>query len=182
MKASESTAQPRQAIRRFLFAVLLVTLFVVVAILITRARLLAAPEQPIAYSHQTHVEAGIPCLYCHAQATRSAIAGIPSVERCMGCHSVIATEDPDVQQLTGYWERGEAIPWVRVNLQPDFVYFSHRPHLGAGLNCETCHGNVGAMDVARPTLRMDMGWCLECHNEQEPEHVNRLADCVACHK
>lgn len=182
MSLSELAGRPRQAIRRFLFVLLIVTVGVVAAILITRARLLAAPEQPIAYSHQTHVEAGIQCLFCHSQAARSTIAGIPSVERCMGCHTLIVPENETVQQLAGYWERGQAIPWVRVNNQPDFVYFSHQPHMGAGLNCETCHGNVGAMDEARPTQRMDMGWCLECHLEQEPEKVARLVDCVACHK
>jgi len=182
MSFSESAAQRRQAIRRFLFVLLIVAIGVIAAIFITRARLLAAPDQPIFYSHQTHIEAGIQCLYCHTQATRSTIAGIPSVERCMGCHSAIATEDETVQQLAAYWERGEPIPWLRVNNQPDFVYFSHRPHLGAGLNCETCHGNIGAMDEARPVQRMDMGWCLECHEEQEAAHVTRLVDCMACHK
>jgi len=182
MSIGELTFQPRQAIRRFLLALVIVAIGVVIAIFITRARLLAAPDQPIAYSHQTHIEAGIQCLYCHAQATRSNIAGVPSVERCMGCHSVIATDNETVQQLAGYWERGEAIPWASVNNQPDFVYFSHRPHYGAGINCETCHGNVGTMDQARPTLRMDMGWCLKCHTDQDPEHVGRLVDCVTCHK
>lgn len=182
MSLGEPAAQPRRAIRWFLLVLVIVAIGTGAAILVTRARLLAAPEQPIAYSHRTHVEAGIQCLYCHAQAPRSTIAGIPSVERCMGCHATIAPEDEAVRQLAGYWQRGEPIPWVRVNEQPDFVYFSHQSHLGAGLNCETCHGNVGAMDQTRPVLRMDMGWCLECHTAQEPEHVARLADCVACHK
>ena len=74
------------------------------------------------------------------------------------------------------------IPWVRVNLQPDFVFFDHQPHLGASLNCETCHGAVGQMDVTRQTIKMDMGWCLECHVNQPEEKVARLADCLACHK
>lgn len=182
MRTDELRTRPQQAIRRFLFVLLFVAVGVTIAILLTRARLLAAPEQPIPYSHQTHVEAGIQCLYCHSQATRSIVAGIPSVERCMGCHAVIATEEETVQQLARYWEQGQAIPWARVNYQPDFVYFSHRPHLGAGLNCETCHGDVSRMDEARPVLRMDMGWCLDCHTEQDPEHVTRLLDCVACHK
>jgi len=182
MNESETRARPLQAIRRFLLVLLIVVVGVTIAIIVTRARLLASPEQPIAYSHQTHVEAGIQCLYCHAQATRSVIAGIPSVERCMGCHQVIATEDETVRQLASYWEQGEAIPWVRVNYQPDFVYFSHRPHLGAGVNCETCHGDVGNMDEDKPVFRMGMGWCLECHTEQDPEHVDRLVDCITCHK
>jgi hypothetical protein len=182
MSLSELAARPGPAIRRFLLVILIVTIGVLAAIFVTRARLFAAPEQPIAYSHQTHVEAGMECLYCHSQATRSTIAGIPSVERCMGCHRVIAADNEDVQQIATYWENNQPIPWVRVNVQPDFVYFSHLPHLGAGVNCETCHGNIGAMDEARPIVRMDMGWCLQCHQEQEPEQVARLVDCIACHK
>ena len=100
----------------------------------------------------------------------------------MGCHSVIATDSLLIQEVSGYWERGEPIPWVRVNTQPDFVYFSHQPHLGAGLNCETCHGDVGQMEVARPVVKMDMGWCLDCHLKQPEEKVARLADCLTCHK
>jgi len=178
----EPSLAPSRAKRKGLLVVVILALAVGASIAITNARLTAAPEQPIDYSHITHVEAGIQCLYCHGQAPRSTVAGIPSVERCMGCHMVIATEDETVQQLAGYWERGEPIPWVAVNNQPDFVYFSHRPHLGASINCETCHGKVGAMEETKPDLRMDMGWCLDCHTEQEPEHVTWLVDCIACHK
>lgn len=161
---------------------LVVAVGIVAGILLTRAYVYAAPEQPIAYSHRTHIEAGVQCLYCHASAIRSDIAGIPSVQKCMGCHGIIDTESPAVQELTGYWERNEPIPWQRINQQPDFVYFSHQPHLGAGINCETCHGDVGGMDITRPTVKMDMGWCLDCHLEQPQEKVARLADCIACHK
>jgi len=152
------------------------------AVLVSWRLVLAAPAQPIAYSHRTHVEAGVPCLFCHFSALRSDVAGIPSVQKCVGCHAVIATDRPEIQKLVGYWERGEPIPWVRVNVQPDFVYFSHQPHLGAGLNCETCHGDVGRMTVAQPVVKMDMGWCLDCHLKQPEEKVARLADCLACHK
>jgi len=166
--------------------VLIIALLIVAAvaggILLTRAQVFAAPEQPIAYSHRVHVEAGVQCLFCHASALRSDVAGIPSVQKCMGCHTVIATDSPAIQAAAGYWERGEPIPWVRVNTQPDFVYFSHQPHLGAGLNCETCHGDVGQMEVARPVVKMDMGWCLDCHLKQPEEKAARLADCLACHK
>jgi hypothetical protein len=163
------------------FLILLVA-GVMIGISLTRAQVLAAPEQPLAYSHQTHVDAGIQCLYCHSSALRSQVAGIPSVELCIGCHNVIATDNPVVQEVADYWERGEPIPWVRVSPQPDFIYFSHQPHLGAGLNCETCHGDVGRMDSVKPVGRMDMGWCLECHLEQPPEQAALLADCLVCHK
>jgi hypothetical protein len=168
---------------RWLFLTALLTVAgLIVGVIVTRAQALAAPEQPIAYSHQTHVEAGVQCLYCHTGALRSDIAGIPSVEKCMGCHTLIASDRPAVQELAGYWERGEAIPWVRVSKQPEFVYFSHQAHLRTGENCETCHGDVGAMRVTRPTGKTDMGWCLDCHQKQPAEKVVRLVDCLACHK
>lgn len=142
----------------------------------------AESDQPVTYSHRVHVGAGIQCLYCHSEANRAPIASIPSVQKCVGCHQAIATNKETVQEVLAYWERGEPIPWQRVNKQPDFVYFSHRPHVNAGLNCETCHGDVAQMDTVVPTVEMHMGWCLQCHESQPPEKVARLVDCVTCHK
>lgn len=157
-------------------------LLVLAAIFVSRLVAQAAPSQPIAFDHSLHNQAGIQCLYCHPNAMRSDVAGIPSVQKCMSCHQTIATERTAVQVLTGYWERQEPIPWNPVNEPLDFVYFSHQPHLSAGVNCETCHGNVGEMTIARSVIRMDMGWCLDCHLEQPEEKVARLTDCLACHK
>ena len=140
----------------------------------------AAPQQPIAFPHVTMVQAGIPCLFCHADAMQSPVAGIPSVEKCMGCHKTIATNSPEIKKVAGYWERQEPIPWVRVNQLPRFVYFSHRVHVAAGFNCERCHGDVGHMTVDHPVVNMTMGWCLSCH-EQQP-NAQQLQDCVVCHQ
>ncbi|UCH60169.1 MAG: cytochrome c3 family protein [Anaerolineales bacterium] len=165
----------------FSFLILLVV-GILTGILLTRIQVFSAPEQPIAYSHKTHIEAGIQCLYCHSSPLRSDLAGIPSVKKCMGCHNVIANDKPEVQELAGYWEREEPIPWVRVSSQPEFIYFSHLPHLGTGLSCETCHGDIGQMTVTRPVVKMDMGWCLDCHLKEPQPKATRLADCLACHK
>ena len=168
--------------RWFLIFLIFVLVSAFAGIFLTRAQVLGAPPQPIPYSHRIHVEAGIQCLYCHSESNRSHIAGIPSVQKCMGCHSAIANESDATQPLLDYWESGEAIPWNRVNDQPDFVYFSHLSHLDAGLNCEECHGEIGQMDVTRPVVKMDMGWCINCHEQQEPEKIARLVDCLICHK
>ena len=174
----------RTFLRRWLWTLLPIGMIVLIigAIFASQRLALAAPAQPIAYSHKTHVEAGLQCLYCHTSALRSDIAGIPSVQKCIGCHTIIATENEAVQTLTSFWERGEPIPWNRVNKQPDFVFFSHQAHLRVGENCETCHGNVSQMTVAQPVLRMDMGWCLDCHEKQEETKVAHLRDCLTCHK
>ena len=170
--------------RRFLLISGIIILLIVIGggIFLTHARALAAPDQPVSYSHKTHIAVGIQCLYCHVEATRSEIASIPSMEKCMGCHRFIATETEAIQEVIQYWESGEPIPWVRVNVQPDFVYFSHQPHIQSGLNCETCHGDVSSMDITKPVVKMDMGWCIECHLDQSDAQVERLVDCLACHK
>jgi c(7)-type cytochrome triheme protein len=142
----------------------------------------ADPQQPFSFPHKVMVGAGVPCLYCHAYAIKSPVAEIPSVEKCMGCHKVIATNTPRITTLrTQYWEKQKPIEWVKVYDLPRFVYFSHEVHVeGAGLNCETCHGNVGQMNEAVKVANTNMGWCLGCH-EKQPNY-NQLMDCVVCHK
>jgi mono/diheme cytochrome c family protein len=143
------------------------------------------PVQPIFFSHVIHAGAfKIDCQYCHTGARRSAAAGIPSVERCMGCHKIVAAQgNPEVQKLHGYWERREPIPWVRVFKVPEHAKFVHKNHIQAGLPCQTCHGRVEAMEQVSAGVtgqsivndlknlalmpnepnKLSMGWCVECH-------------------
>jgi hypothetical protein len=69
-----------------------------------------------------------------------------------------------------------------VALMPDFICFTHQPHVAAGLNCENCHGEVGQMEAAEPQRGMNMGWCLSCHQQMAPENFTKLSDCATCHK
>jgi c(7)-type cytochrome triheme protein len=98
----------------------------------------------------------------------------------MGCHSVIATDNPEVQKLVGYWERQEPVPWVRIYRLPRFTFFSHQVHVAAGLNCENCHGDVANMVTMEAVVDMNMGWCLDCHDQQP--NATQLKDCVVCHR
>jgi hypothetical protein len=140
----------------------------------------AAPEQPAPMDHEAMVQAGVSCLFCHSDVLKSPAAGIPSVEKCMGCHQVVKVDSPEIKEIAAYWNRQEPIPWARVNQLPRFVYFTHRVHVTSGLNCERCHGDVGHMEAAEPVTKMNMGWCLDCH-EQQPD-ANQLRDCVVCHQ
>ena len=134
-------------------------------------------EQPIAFSHAHHVgEVGIDCQFCHAYARRGPVAGIPSVQRCAGCHEVVLSERPEIVKVLTYWENEEPIPWVRVHDLPDHVRFSHKPHIRAGVNCSDCHGNVETMEAAVQVESLSMGWCLDCHKEREASR-----DCLICH-
>jgi hypothetical protein len=143
------------------------------------------PAQPIQFNHQLHLGFGIQCLYCHTGAWRQASAGLPTQTKCWGCHQQIPIKNADQKMLAKYVAAGEPIPWVPVFIQPDFVYFNHRPHIAAGVNCETCHGELSYMKVAQPQNVMDMGWCLNCHRTKaanDPEKLTRLTDCATCHR
>jgi predicted CXXCH cytochrome family protein len=141
----------------------------------------AAAEQPIAFSHEIHVgHNGMQCQFCHVGVAEGPVAGIPSVELCMGCHEHIETENQEIIKLAGYWERQEPIPWQRVYEQPDFVYFAHYSHVAAGVSCGSCHGDVAAMSEVNQVVEMNMGFCLACHAEQE--NKDELYDCAVCHR
>jgi hypothetical protein len=158
----------------------LVIVLLALVLLIANTGTSAADEQPIQFNHKAHADNGISCQFCHVGVTQGPVAGIPSVEKCMGCHSHIATGKPEIVKLASYWEKQEPIPWVRVNRQPSYVYFNHASHITAGVNCGSCHGDVANMKEAESVVRMNMGFCLECHAEQE--NKDALYDCAVCHR
>jgi len=142
---------------------------------------LAAPPQPIQFNHQLHNAIGVQCAYCHVNASRGDSAGIPSISKCMGCHQQFEPRNAEMEKIYRYAESEEQIKWVPVAIQPDFVRFSHQPHVDFGLECSECHGDLTAMTVAEPQPGQNMGWCLSCHQERAPERFEELSDCATCH-
>lgn len=137
-------------------------------------------DQPIAFPHNIHAGTNqIDCKYCHFSAERSKSAGIPPVASCMGCHTFVQGRNSpeEIEKLRGYWERGEAIPWVRIYKVSEHVSFPHMRHVAAGVNCTECHGQVQEMgvitEVAQP---LGMGWCIDCHVDRGASR-----DCTVCH-
>jgi len=116
------------------------------------------------------------CLYCHRYAPKSPVAGIPSVADCRSCHLFIAPDKPEIKKLMTYWDKGEGIPWVRVNNVPDHVYFPHMMHIRARIDCGVCHGKVDTMERISRTASLKMGWCLNCHRQHKAS-----IDCWTCH-
>lgn len=165
--------------RRVIIGVLLILIAISVLVFFGQPFLtLASPAQPIAFSHKIHAgDRQIPCTFCHKYATNSTVAGIPTVERCAGCHLVVATSNPEVQKVMSYWNNRQPIPWVRVHQVPDFVYFTHEVHIANGIDCALCHGNVATMDRITQAQPITMGWCLNCHRGR-----GAPADCWTCHK
>lgn len=139
------------------------------------------PDQPIQFPHDRHVGMGASCLYCHPGAALGPTAGLPGIEKCWGCHQQVQKKSPELTILASFVERNEAVPWVPVAIQPDFVHFNHKPHVTAGVDCATCHGDLSKMTVAEPQKGQNMGWCLSCHKEMAPEQWTKLSDCATCH-
>jgi len=184
----------------FCFAVLLAAIFSLPAVVHAEVPNAIPPvgtydgedvKQPIEFPHYIHVKVNkINCMYCHTYARRSKVAGIPPTSKCMGCHSVIATDRDRIKKLTEYWEKRQPPPWKKVHDVPDYVHFTHQKHLkrfvfdNPGMEvervsevCAFCHGEVKEMTVAHKVKPLNMGFCRRCH-----EANNGPFDCWKCHK
>jgi len=153
------------------------------------------PVQPIYYSHKVHAGINqISCLYCHGNAWESKHAAIPSVNVCMNCHKAIGeyakgpklydkegkeidgtAEIAKLYKYAGFdpnkpneWDPSKAKPieWIKIHNLPDHVYFNHSQHIRAGkVQCQSCHGEITAMDEVKQVADLSMGWCINCHRE-----------------
>ena len=177
------------------------------------------PRQPIPFSHAHHAgEFAIPCQYCHSGTDRSGVAGVPSVELCMGCHSQFSLdydqEFEGIRILKEHWghsytsengshalqprdpAKARPIEWLQIHRLPEHVQFQHNRHVAAGIDCNQCHGNLRQEEPVKveelhklylvpdtrwwkyglPTQKLEMGWCIQCHRENEASQ-----DCLTCH-
>ena len=164
------------------------------------------PAQPVLFSHKIHAgDNQIPCQTCHSYTEVSRYPGIPSMKKCMGCHSYVAGRDveyttrggqkinirQEINKVKGYWSRQEPIPWARVTGMhghgaaglPEHVKFNHKRHIKRGIDCATCHGEVEKMDVVYKAKDMTMGFCISCHEAKadDEQHLTELKDCLTCH-
>jgi cytochrome c2 len=151
------------------------------------------PKQPIYYSHKVHAGINqINCLYCHGGAMEGKQASIPSVNVCMNCHKQISeyTKGPklhdengneingtnEIMKLYSYAgvdpknpqafdaTKAKEVQWIRIHNLPDHVYFNHSQHVNAGkVQCQSCHGEITAMDEVKQFAELSMSWCINCH-------------------
>jgi hypothetical protein len=128
--------------------------------------------------------AGIPaastCMNCHrfVRATRGAVRAEDELaqQEKRAPRTVVSPElqklydalalDEKLQRDPG--KQLQPIAWTKIYNLPDFVYFDHRPHVIAGVACQSCHGPVETMERVRQVGDLSMGWCVNCHR-----NVNR---------
>ncbi|MGH9887242.1 MAG: cytochrome c3 family protein, partial [bacterium] len=127
------------------------------------------PTQPVPYSHRLHVgELGLDCRYCHVSVETSPVANIPPTQTCMNCHRLVLRDSPALAPIRESASSGRPMRWLRVHRLPDYVYFEHRAHVGAGVGCASCHGRIDEMEVVHQEQPLSMSWCLDCHRNPQP--------------
>ncbi|MBZ5582832.1 MAG: cytochrome C [Acidobacteriia bacterium] len=161
--------------------------------------------QPVDFSHKVHAEkAGSSCEDCHAFRADGTFSGIPTLDKCAGCHAApMGATVVEKKFIEQYVTPNREPQWASYARQPENVYFSHITHVKAAqLKCEQCHGDQKSNDKprlyqedrisgysrdiwGRPSSRvplrteggMTMGDCVACHRERGLEH-----SCLDCHK
>jgi hypothetical protein len=75
------------------------------------------------------------------------------------------------------------IAWVRAHNLPAYTRFDHRAHVNAGVECASCHGPVETMERVKQVTDLSMGWCVQCHREQNEaaSKPSTVTDCATCH-
>ena len=135
------------------------------------------PQQPIPFSHRTHVALGLACETCHGNTESSVLMGFPETSTCMRCHNAITTDRPGIAELAAISASGQPISWARVYRVLPGVTWAHQPHVEAGVQCGACHGDVAQLDVmAMTTSVTSMASCISCHQAHEASIT-----CQTCH-
>jgi len=131
-------------------------------------------DQPVEFDHRHHSQDdGINCVFCHTSVTKAGNAGIPTTDKCMGCHSQIWGQSSMLEPVRRSYFADMPLPWNMVHDLPDFVYFNHSIHVNKGVGCSTCHGRVDWMPAVYQVATLTMGWCLDCHRAPE-QHLRPL--------
>jgi len=160
---------------------------------------------PCLYCHsgaEKSRRAGIPavslCMNCHrfVTATMGAVREEERQAQEAGREPrmLVSAELAKLYAAQGLDERLEPDPaltatpiaWKRVHNLPDFVAFDHRPHVAAGIVCQSCHGAIETMERVRQEATLSMGWCVTCHRDltgrtEAGKPVNPPLDCATCH-
>ncbi|HTJ78818.1 MAG TPA: cytochrome c3 family protein [Rariglobus sp.] len=139
-----------------------------------------APVQPVPFSHALHAgQLGLDCRYCHSNVEKSGFSNVPTSQTCMNCHNQIKTDSPLLAPVRESYASGDPVPWVKIHIAPDYVYFNHSVHIARGVSCVYCHGKINEMDVVHQDKSLTMSFCLECHRApqkfiRDPKLVTNL--------
>jgi Zn ribbon nucleic-acid-binding protein len=101
---------------------------------------------------------------------------IPGVAECMVCHGSMPPASPATRKLAQLAEANQLISWTRLYRLPDFVFFSHRKHAAAKVDCAVCHGPVKERQILWQEKEISMVACVDCHRLRKAP-----LSCDLCH-
>jgi hypothetical protein len=133
-------------------------------------------QKGVKFSHQFHVsEAGVACIDCHTDASKSTKASdnlLAKMEACKSCH-----EEPLKNNCT-YCHLNSDSTIYTATLNPiRELMFSHQQHVeDQKVTCETCHTVLDKAGVATGELVPAMATCNSCHND-----TKATGACEKCH-
>jgi hypothetical protein len=76
----------------------------------------SAVRQPIEFPHKTHLQledSKLECKSCHETVETARVAGRPSTEKCLSCHSG-ETDKAELKKLEAFADGKTEIPWRRI--------------------------------------------------------------------
>lgn len=169
-------------------------------LLIYHPELAIGPRQPLPFSHRLHAwDKQIDCGYCHPYTERSTRAGLPTVQLCLGCHTYIIPQHPEIVKLHAYDATRTEIPWFRLFYSPQHVWFPHYRHIARlrahyaaqGRPAAPLGGQWAPLDRAGLRFYREYPFgdrpCIECHGAVElqdrlPRHTYYMGFCLSCHR
>jgi len=130
----------------------------------------------VKFSHQFHVsEAGIACVDCHSDATKSTKASdnlLAKMEACKSCH-----EEPLKSNCTYCHLGADSTTYTATPNPARELMFSHQQHVeDQKVTCETCHTVLDKANAATGELVPAMATCNMCHND-----TKATSACEKCH-
>jgi class III cytochrome C family protein len=114
------------------------------------------PNPPVTFNHKKHLLLKLKCSDCHANPDPGETISIPTIAKCKLCHIGPTKLNPEI------------VP-VSPRKLPNWVFWSHRTHLEANLECESCHDSVATITT--------MGGCVSCHQKNSAP-----TGCLVCHE
>jgi menaquinone reductase, multiheme cytochrome c subunit len=149
-------------------------------------------QQPLDFLHKTHAEkSGLAdCNECHTPREDGTLAGLPAMEKCVGCHSEkVGQSASEAILVDRYIKPGQETPWLVYARQPANVWFSHAIHVKrAQLSCTECHATYGQSDQVRVyELNRISGYSRDIWGHsisrlrRAPHEGMKMSDCEGCH-
>jgi hypothetical protein len=129
------------------------------------------------FQHWSHIQRGLDCTDCHADAAKGARVAMPSADSCRDCHNGKEQIPADVAAaISEYIFRPAESQHARPSHYAD-VLFSHTAHVtSAQVSCATCHGNLSGLQP-NPVEPLTMNACTTCHGARSVP-----TDCKTCHE